>query len=426
MEAPDQPDATAVYRGTSCAENALRAVFGHTSFRPGQREVIDAVVSGRDALAIMPTGAGKSVTFQLPARLGRGPVLVVSPLIALMRDQVERASARGLRASWVESGLGEKERRSRLSAMADGSIDLLYVSPESLPGVAEAVGHAVRLLAVDEAHCISQWGHDFRPAYRRIAEVRGRFGSAPTLAVTATATRAVADDVVASLGLADPLVWRGTFDRPNLRLAAHLKDRLTDARAAILETVRAHEGAAGIVYCLSRRQAGAIATYLRSRGVSAAPYHAGMDASTRSEVQAAFASGGVDVVVATIAFGMGIDKADVRFVMHADLPASIEAYAQEVGRAGRDGLASDCLLLYSRGDVRRRAVLTRSLPLERRKDARRRVAAMYRFAAGGGCRHVRLCGYFEERVDACSAACDACGGPSASDMGGGGRATFRC
>ena len=420
------PDATAFAEARAAPEEVLRVVFGHPSFRAGQREVIDAVVAGRDALAIMPTGAGKSVVFQIPARLGLAPVLVVSPLIALMRDQVVRAVARGLCATWVDSSLEESVRRERLAGALDGSVELLYVSPEGLPRVVAGLEGRIGLLAVDEAHCISEWGHDFRPAYRRIAEARGRLGRVTTLAVTATATPAVAADISRCLGLQDPLVWRGDFLRPNLRLAARSKDRLTDVRSEVLAAVDAHAGQSAIVYCLSRRQAGALATFLRAASVPAAPYHAGMDGAARSEVQDAFASGEVDVVVATVAFGMGIDKADVRLVVHADLPGSIEAYAQEIGRAGRDSARSDCLLLYSWPDVQRRIALARALSPERRRAARRRAGEMYRFAALGGCRHVRLCAHFAQDVEACRVACDSCGGPAAAAMMGGPRDAARC
>jgi ATP-dependent DNA helicase RecQ len=403
-------------RSTPCPRAVLGAAFGHDAFRPGQREVIDAVLAGRDALAIMPTGAGKSVTYQVPALCGMAPVLVVSPLVALMRDQVAGAVRRRIRATWVDSTLERRERRERLAAAAEGSVDLLYVSPEGLDGVLDSTVARFGLLAVDEAHCISEWGHDFRPAYRAIGGVRARLGGVPVLAVTATATRRVADDIVASLGLREAFEWRGSFKRENLRLAVCEKDALTDARRRALAAVQAHEGSSGIVYCLSRRDAGALATYLRARGVSSAPYHAGMDPLERASIQAAFSSGEVAVVVATVAFGMGIDKADVRFVVHADLPGSIESYAQEVGRAGRDGAWSDCLLLFSWADVRRRAVLASTLPPERRRAVRARIGEVYRFASGSGCRHVRLCAHFDERVARCGNACDDCGGPSGASM----------
>jgi len=391
-------------------------VWGHEAFRPGQSEVVRAVLSGRDCLAVMPTGAGKSVTYQLPARAAPVCVLVVSPLLALMRDQVASAVRRGLRATWLDSTLSAAERAARIGGVRSGVWELVYASPEGLPGlVGDLVGH-VGLLAVDEAHCISEWGHDFRPAYRCLGEARSALGSVPVVAVTATATPKVADDIAASLGLRDPFVWRGTFLRSNLRLASRAKERAFDTRATILRAVRVNAGASGIVYCLSRRDAGALTTYLRAHGETAAPYHAGMPSAAREEVQAAFTSGEVRTVVATVAFGMGIDKADVRYVVHADLPSSLEAYAQEVGRAGRDGGASDCLLLYSWADVRRRLAMTRSLPESRRLDVRDRLLEMYRYARSAGCRHQRLCAHFGEECPRCRGSCDECGGRSAGDM----------
>jgi ATP-dependent DNA helicase RecQ len=410
----DNPAPAAVSHATP--ESVLRSVFGHDSFRPGQREVIGAVLAGRDCLAVMPTGAGKSVTFQVPARCSGGTVLVVSPLIALMRDQVSGAVRRGLRATWVDSTLAAKERATRLAGVRSGAWELLYASPEGLPGVVDALRGSIGLLAVDEAHCISQWGHDFRPAYREIAAARLRLGDPPVLAVTATATCRVADDISESLGLRSPYMWRGTFFRPNLLLAARAKDRAADARRAVLAAVEAHGDATGIVYCLSRRDAGALATYLRAHDLTAAPYHAGMDSRIREEVQTAFSAGEVRTVVATVAFGMGIDKADVRYVVHADLPGSIEAYAQEIGRAGRDGHDSECLLLFSWADVRRRLAMASDLAPARRKEVRQGLLNMYRFAAAQSCRHRLLCGHFGEEIARCRTACDVCGGPGAPDM----------
>jgi len=373
----------------------------------------------------MPTGAGKSVTFQLPARAAGMCVLVVSPLIALMRDQVAGASARGLRATWVDSTLSRAERDMRLDGVRRRVWELVYVSPEGLPGVVDALRGHVGLIAVDEAHCISEWGHDFRPAYRAIGHARALLGDVPVLAVTATATSRVAADIVRSLGLRDPYVWRGSFLRLNLCLASRGKDRLTDARRAVLRAVETHAGASGIVYCLSRRDAGALATYLRAHGRTAAPYHAGMDPGVREQVQAAFSTGEVATVVATVAFGMGIDKADVRYVVHADLPGSIEAYSQEIGRAGRDGKPSDCLLLFSWSDVRRRLAMMAELPQERRSVVRERLLDVYRFARGQTCRHRSLCAHFGEEVDPCRGACDVCGGRSAAEMLSGGEASSR-
>ncbi len=394
--------------GSTELEDALYRVYGHRRFRPGQREVVAAVLEGRDCLALMPTGAGKSVTFQLPARVAGMAVLVVSPLLSLMRDQVAGARGRGLAATWLDSTLDRAERERRLDGVRAGTWELIYASPEGLPGIVASMAGHVGLLAVDEAHCISQWGHEFRPAYRAIAAARVVLGDIPTLAVTATATTCVAADITASLGLRDPFVWRGTFMRSNLVLAAHAKDRLTDVRRVILGILRAQEEGSAIVYCLSRRDAAALATFLLSHGEAAAPYHAGMETTAREEVQAAFADGSVRTVVATVAFGMGIDNGAVRLVLHADLPGSVEAYAQEVGRAGRDGRRADCLLLYSWDDVRRRHRLVAGSSDAVRSEARVRVHEMYRFAAGNDCRHRVLCGHFGEEVRDCGTSCDVC------------------
>jgi ATP-dependent DNA helicase RecQ len=390
----------------------MRERFGHESFHAGQREIVDAVLGGRDAMAILPTGGGKSVTYELPALLSGKPTLVVSPLIALMRDQVSRATSSGLRAAAVDSVIGDGARAEILHAIREGRLDLIYASPEGLPRLLREMGEDARigLLAVDEAHCISEWGHDFRPHYRLLGDARARIHSGiPVLAVTATATTRVADDIALSLRLHDPFVFRGSFFRQNLRLAARRKDPASDARLEVMALLHAHEGEAAIVYRASRAGAASLALWLRRRGVQALVYHAGLDAARRAEVQDAFASGECAVVVATVAFGMGVDKRDVRLVVHADLPGSLEAYAQEVGRAGRDGLPSDCVLLYAWSDVRRADALAGSLTPARRASARAAVRETFRFAASAGCRHRRLCAHFGEQVTVPCGACDHCG-----------------
>lgn len=389
----------------------LRERFGHDAFRPGQREIVEAVLAGRDAVAVLPTGGGKSVTYQLPAVASGRCALVVSPLVALMRDQVDSACRRGIRAAVIDSTVTDAQRSGTLAAVHAGSLELLYVAPEGLPRlVRELAGSdSVGLFAVDEAHCISQWGHDFRPDYRDLADVRAQLAPrAPALAVTATATCRVEDDIVSSLQLRDPFVFRGSFFRRNLRLSALRKDGIRDARLAVAALLEAHAGEAAIVYCVSRSGATSLASWLTRRGVPALSYHAGLDPERRSEVQDAFLSGECRVVVATVAFGMGVDKPDVRLVVHADLPGSLEAYAQEVGRAGRDGLDSDCVLLYSWGDVRRRDALARDLEPGRREVVRGALREMYRFAVSGRCRHRTLCAHFGEVAPAPCGACDAC------------------
>jgi ATP-dependent DNA helicase RecQ len=388
----------------------LRDVFGHEGFRPGQLEVIDVVLAGRDCVAVMPTGAGKSVTFQVPARVLGGVTLVVSPLIALMADQVQALARRGFSATVFNSTLSADERRERLAAIAAGHCELVYAAPEGLDGpllgAAEKAG--VRLIAVDEAHCISEWGHDFRPAYRRLARIRERLPGVPVLAVTATATPAVVADIAEQLGMREPFVHRGGFFRPNLRIACLEKDPRRDVRTDVSALVGRHEGESGVVYCLSRRSADVLAARLARDGIPALSYHAGMDQAERSGVQAAFSTGEACVVVATIAFGMGIDRGDVRFVVHRDLPSSMESYYQEIGRAGRDGAPADCVLLYSWEDVKKRDAQVRRLSPERRVAAARRVRMLYRLARADSCRHRALSAYFGEDLARCAYACDAC------------------
>jgi len=393
------------------ARRVLLETFGHPGFRPGQAEIVAAALAGRDCLGVMPTGAGKSLTYQLPARLLGGTTLVVSPLIALMKDQVDAMGRAGLRATFLNSTLTPEARRERVAALRRGELELVYAAPEGLEASVGGVLDGVRLslIAVDEAHCISQWGHDFRPAYRNLQGLKDRFG-APVLALTATATPAVTRDIAAQLGMADPLLVKGSFLRTNLKLSAVKKggDGPT-AREAILRIVRSRRGECGIVYALGRKTVEGTAAYLSDHGVKAAAYHAGLEPEARSRVQDAFRMGTLDVVVATVAFGMGIDKPDIRFVLHQDLPRSVEAYYQEIGRAGRDGQDSDCVLFYSWADVVAFDRMVGEDP-EVAEAQRRQSRAMFRFADDGGCRHERLVGWFGEQVAACGDACDQCTG----------------
>jgi ATP-dependent DNA helicase RecQ len=343
---------------------------------------------------------------------------VVSPLVALMRDQIESACRAGIRAAGVDSTRSPEERAGVLDAVRAGRIEVLYASPEGLPRLARDLAGAspFGLFAVDEAHCIAHWGHDFRPDYLRLAEARRVLAPVvPLVAVTATATPRVRDEIVARLGMADPLAYVGTFFRPNLRLATWRKDMVGDARDAVAALLLAHEGESAIVYRISRSGAASMAGWLRRHGVPAAAYHAGLEPEERARVQDAFLDGRCRVVVATVAFGMGVDKADVRLVVHADLPGSLEAYAQEVGRAGRDGRDSDCVLLYSWSDVRRREALVADLPPDRRRAAVAAVREVYRFAAAS-CRQRALCAHFGEAVARPCGACDACGAVSAGRL----------
>jgi ATP-dependent DNA helicase RecQ len=404
-EAIDRPP------GPAAARRVLREVFGHPSFRPGQEEIVQAVLGGRDCIGVMPTGAGKSLTYQIPARLMGATTLVVSPLVALMKDQVDAMARVGLRAAFLNSTLSSEERRDRVRALRAGELELLYAAPEGLEAsVGSALeGIGLALIAVDEAHCISHWGHDFRPAYRNLAGLRARF-RAPVLALTATATREVTRDIAAQLGMADPLLVRGSFLRRNLRLHAVKKGEGLQTREALVRLVRARRGESGIVYALSRKSVEEIAEHLRDHGVRAEAYHAGLEPEVRARVQDAFRTGEIEVVAATVAFGMGIDKPNIRFVIHRDLPRSIEAYYQEIGRAGRDGNPSACVLFYSWADVMGWERLLDDGEPEVAEWQRQQVRAMYRMADADGCRHQRLVGHFGERVAPCEDACDRCTG----------------
>ncbi len=398
---------------------ALKDVFGYPTFRAGQLEIIRAVLAGRDCVGVMPTGAGKSVTYQIPARLLGGVTLVVSPLISLMKDQVDSMTEVGMRATFLNSSLDSAERSKRNAQLRAGEFELLYAAPE---GIDASVGRLLdgldlKLVAVDEAHCISEWGHDFRPAYRNLAGLKRRFAGLPVLALTATATPRVKRDIAEQLALETPLEVRGSFFRPNLRLFAVKKGGGGDGvRDMILRLIRARRGQSGIVYCLSRKAADSTAEFLASKGVRATAYHAGMTPEERSQVQDAFSRDDLDVVCATIAFGMGIDKSNVRFVIHRDMPRSIEGYYQEIGRAGRDGAPADCVMFYSWADVMSLERILEGSRIEgsEAQDAevadqqRRAVRRMFDFADGAACHWRRLAAYFAETIDDCGASCGIC------------------
>jgi len=393
----------------------LQECFGYGAFRPGQREIIDTVLSGRDCIGVMPTGAGKSITYQIPARILGGLTLVISPLIALMKDQVDAMTEVGVRATYLNSSLSAEERKARVSELRAGRYELLYCAPEGLEAsVGRALGELkLNLIAVDEAHCISHWGHDFRPAYRTLSGLKQRFPQVPVLALTATATPQVTADIVQQLGMRSPARYRGSFFRKNLRLHAYAKgDALgCTANEAALAVAQRRPGQSGIVYCLSRKTVESTAQFLKKHGVRAGHYHAGLDADMRSRVQDAFQNDEIDVVVATIAFGMGIDKSNVRFVVHHDMPRSVEGYYQELGRAGRDGLESDCVLLYSWSEVKAYDRFADASDDDAQAERTRAQAReVFRMAEARACRHAQLARYFGEDLADCGSSCDVCAG----------------
>ena len=393
----------------AAAQRALRITFGFEDFRPGQAEIVAAILDGSDVLAVMPTGSGKSLCYQLPALLHGGLTVVVSPLIALMRNQVAQLRSYGVAAASLNSANDPDENRAALERIARGELRLVYVAPERLvkPETLDVFKRAkVAQLAVDEAHCISQWGHDFRPEYAALGAVQAALGGVQTVAFTATADAATRADILAKLFRRPPAVFVHGFDRPNLRLAMRAK---SGGRKQVADFVKAHHGQSGIVYCASRRKTDELAEYLREIGTNALPYHAGMEAAARSRNQDIFLQDDGVVMVATVAFGMGIDKPDVRFVLHADMPSNIESYYQEIGRAGRDGLPADTLTLYGMGDIRlRRLQIDESDTADEQKRVdRQRLNALVSLCKSPRCRRQTLLAYFGETAQPCGN-CDFC------------------
>jgi len=387
----------------------LKRYWGFDSLRPLQEDAIAAVMDGRDSLCVLPTGGGKSLCYQLPATLMDGMAVVVSPLIALMKDQVDALRACGVSAAFVNSTLTESQRRETWEAMKNGDLDLLYVTPERLMqerflGVLSR--HTIPFIAVDEAHCVSEWGHDFRPEYRELGTLKEALPGAPIHAFTATATPHVRDDILRALRLEEPDVVVGSFDRPNL--VYHVQER-TDIFRQVKTVVDQNAGESGIVYCIRRKDVDELHGKLSEAGYKSAPYHAGLADYDRTRAQEAFVRDDVDIIVATIAFGMGVDKPDVRYVVHTGMPKSIENYQQESGRAGRDGLSSSCHLFYGGNDLRTWRFITQDLPAEVARTVEGKLKDVMDYCGGVTCRHKTLAAYFGETLpsDDCGA-CDVC------------------
>jgi ATP-dependent DNA helicase RecQ len=398
------------------ASEVLRRVFGYDSFRGQQQEIIEHVAAGGDALVLMPTGGGKSLCYQIPALLRPGAGVVVSPLIALMQDQVDAMLELGLRAGFLNSTQGPGERRQVEEAFVAGELDLLYLAPERLrtdSTMRLLERGPIALFAIDEAHCVSQWGHDFRPDYLELSALHERWPTVPRIALTATATQATRDEIVDRLSLAGARQFVSSFDRPNICYRIVPK---AEPRRQLLELLRAeHPGHAGIVYCLSRASVEQTAEFLADNGIGALPYHAGLDTRTRTANQARFLREDGLAMVATIAFGMGIDKPDVRYVAHLDLPKSVEGYYQETGRAGRDGEPSTAWLAYGLSDVvqQRKLIDTSEGSEAHRRRQSRHLDAMLALCETIQCRRAQLLGYFGERAAACGN-CDTCQSPPQS------------
>ena len=400
----------------SSANDALQTVFGYDSFRGDQAEIIQQIVDGGDALVLMPTGGGKSLCYQIPALVREGTGVVISPLIALMQDQVDALSAVGVRAAYLNSTQDQSERRGVEHALLNGELDLLYLAPERLrvPATADLLDRAaISLFAIDEAHCVSQWGHDFRPDYLQLSMLHERWPTVPRIALTATATEQTHLEIQKRLQLSDARHFVASFDRPNIQYRIAAKNA---PQQQLLELLRSeHPGDAGIVYCLSRKSVEQTADFLVQNGIAALPYHAGLDSRVRAANQSRFLREDGIVMVATIAFGMGIDKPDVRFVAHLDLPKSVEGYYQETGRAGRDGLPSTAWLAYGLQDVmqQRRMIEGSEGDVEHRRRLGLHLDAMLALCETVECRRVQLLGYFDEESTPCGN-CDTCLAPPES------------
>ena len=388
----------------------LKHYFGHEEFRPLQEEVVDAILDRQDVLMILPTGGGKSLCYQLPTLLMEGVTVVVSPLLALMHDQVTALQANGISAAMLSSMQTHEEADAIQAALLRGEIRLLYVAPERLNndyflGFLKQL--SLNFFVVDEAHCVSEWGHEFREDYRKLSLLKAHFPDTPVAAFTATATETVEKDIASQLTLDTPRRVRGSLFRENLTVRA--RHRIKDGRAQLMEFLKSHTGEAGIVYTLSRRSTETLAAHLRERGIEARAYHAGLPTEEKNTTYADFVADRVQVVVATIAFGMGIDKSNIRFVVHMTLPKTIENYYQEIGRAGRDGLSAETLLLFGAQDIVQQRSFIEDLPEGAYRDhALAKLDAMARLAGGEACRHQAIAAYFGDTITACGTSCDNC------------------
>lgn len=395
-------------------QSVLESVFGYDGFRGRQAEIIDTVCGGDDALVLMPTGGGKSLCYQIPALVRPGVAVVVSPLIALMADQVMALRQLGVSAAYLNSTLDGREQSEVEHGMRSGDLDIVYIAPERLmqPRTLDLLGQcSLALFAIDEAHCVSQWGHDFRPEYMRLSALVDRFPGVPRLALTATADPATRQEIAERLQLQQAATYVHSFDRPNIQY--RVAER-AQARQQLVKFIHdEHDGDAGIVYCLSRRKVEATAEWLSSHDLVALPYHAGLSADVRAAHQMRFLREDSVIIVATVAFGMGIDKPDVRFVAHLDLPSSIEAYYQETGRAGRDGEPADAWMLYGLGDVvqRRRMIEDGQAAEARKRVERTKLDAILGYCELASCRRIHLLGYFGETVSDACGNCDTCLNP---------------
>ncbi len=398
--------------GAADVLQTLRQVFGYGQFRPNQREIIEQVLGGRDVFGVMATGGGKSLCYQLPAVMLPGTAVVISPLISLMKDQVDAARANGIAAAVLNSSLTPEERGQVLHDLRQEKLKLVYLAPERLAmdGFLDQLAETrVSLFCVDEAHCISEWGHDFRPDYLKLSGVAERFPRTPVVAFTATATETVQADIIRRLGLRQPFVVRATFNRPNLYLEVQRK---SDVNQQVRRFVEEHAGQPGIIYRRTRSSVEETAAFLREQGIGAAAYHAGLDDACRAGVQDDFKHDRTAVIVATVAFGMGIDKPDIRYVLHADLPKNIESYYQEIGRAGRDGDAAHCVLYFSRSDVPKvRFFIDQCEDAAQQQVALEKLRQMVGFASHNVCRRRQMLAYFGQRYEEenCGA-CDICRG----------------